>query len=197
MNFGKKILLFATAVLTSTLPGLAQYSGDMQNNGQYPNYAATSSQPTNNPRVQKWFHDYDVIRRQAQMTPNERQQADALLSQGLSIIVPGEQKIAARALLTKLVTQYQWACQQLKRLPMCQETANLHRGYYQYFDQARALFTDYLKVQDNLFVKDPNTGNALAGTLVPRKQDLEAIDQANKQLDAQLRQQFGIPAYRY
>lgn len=156
-----------------------------------------ANQQQNLANIQQWFVSYDQVRRAAQMNPQERQKADGLLSKGLSIIVPGEEKVATQALLTKLVNKYQMATDQMKRLPLYPETEKLHRGYYQYFNEARKLFSDYLKVQTNLFVVDEQTGKPLAGGLMLRKQNLEMLDQNNKALDEQLRNQFGIAPYQY
>ncbi|MBX9696066.1 MAG: hypothetical protein K2Z81_27005, partial [Cyanobacteria bacterium] len=152
--------------------------------------------PTDGKLIQDWFSQYDQVRRAAQMSPKERSRADALLSKGLSIVIPGDEKIATRKLLTSLVTRYEQAIDGMKRLMMYPETEALQRGYYQYFFEARALFSDYLKVQDNLFAKD-QMGTPIAASLMPRKQRLEALDTANKSLDARMRGAFGVPGYQY
>lgn len=144
--------------------------------------------------VGQWFTAYDNIRHQAQMTPAERQQADALMSRGLSMFMPGEEKLAAKALLQQMVGRYQRACQQLKALPILSQTQLLHRSYYNYFSTAGQLFADYVRVQDNLFVADAS-GQPLASSLLQRKQNLETVEHQCKQLDAQMRQQFGVPPY--
>jgi hypothetical protein len=147
--------------------------------------------------VQQWFDQYDAVRRQAQMTPEERRKADAMMSQGMNFMLGGPEKAASQQLLSKLVNRYQLACQQLIRLPRIPATEELHRGYYQYFFDAGHLFADYIKVQENLFAVDDSTGKPVAGQLMSRKQMLEALDERNKSLDSQLRQQYGISPYRY
>src|SRR5205807_6758061 len=137
------------------------------------------------------------IRHQAQMNPSERQRADALMSRGLSILIPGDEKASTKALLTSMVTRYQHACQQLKQLPQLNQTTNLHHGYYNYFAAAGALFSDYVRVQENLFVTDATTGQPVASGLLQRKQMLEALEHQCKALDAQVRQQCGVAAYPY
>jgi hypothetical protein len=193
-------ILHTTPFLTSILLLLASSAIAQSGYNYYQNGAGGVVQAANNGQagvsVQQWFQSYDAVRRQAQMTPQERAKADAMLSKGLSIIVPGPEKASTQQLLTKLVGQYRTACQQLERLPLLPPTEQLHRGYYQYFSEAQGLFSDYLKVQDDLFAVDQN-GKPLAGKLVERKASLEALDERNKDMDAQLRQQFSIPAYRY
>ncbi|MBI2810246.1 MAG: hypothetical protein HYX67_05395 [Candidatus Melainabacteria bacterium] len=53
-----------------------------------------------------------------------------------------------------------------------------------------------MKVQNDILARD-NNGAMIAGGLMNRKQALAALDENNKQLDAQLRQQYNIPPYRY
>lgn len=146
--------------------------------------------------INQWFQNYDEIRRKAQMSPAERSKADGLMSKAIAMFIPGDDKVQAQKLLTGLVARYNQAVEDFKLLPLYPETERLHRGYYQYFVNARQLFGDYLAVQQNPLATD-SAGNTIAATLLPRKQNLEALDVANKQLDGQVRAQFGIPAYRY
>ena len=176
-------------LLHGSAPAVAQY----QNNGggMQGTHAATNPQA-----IAAWFASYDAIRRQAQMTPADRAKADAMMSQGLSMIIPGEEKAAAQSFLSNLVQKNSMAANKLKQLALYPETENLHRGYYKYFTDASQIFQDYITVQNNLFAVDAQ-GKALAGGLMNRKQALEALDMSNKNLDSQLRQQFGIPPYHY
>lgn len=157
---------------------------------------AQTMQQTNPNELRRWFGRYDQVRREAQMTPVERKKADGLLSKGLSIFVPGDEKTTTQALLSKLVAKYNAACEQMKQLELYPETKQLHLGYYRYFSDARGLFGDYLKVQENPLAKD-QTGAVIAGGLMQRKQNLEFLDQNNKMLDQQLRNQIGVPPYQY
>lgn len=145
--------------------------------------------------VNQWFHAYDQIRHQAQMSPSERQRADALMSRGLSVLIPGDEKAATKALLYNMVVRYQKACQDLRALPQLAQTSTLHHAYYNYFATAGQLFSDYVRVQNNLFITDAATGQPLASSLLQRKQMLESFEHQCKQLDAQVRQQYGIAAY--
>jgi hypothetical protein len=153
--------------------------------------------PTNHQTLAKWFLAYDNIRRQAQMNPQEKQRADTLLSQGLSIVIPGQEKADSQALLSSLVNRYQVAAEAIKQLQYYPETGDLHKGYYQYFSDASQLFSDYLKVQDNLFAVDDQTGKPLASQLMDRKEKLEQLERRNKYLDTQLRNQLGMAPYQY
>ena len=130
------------------------------------------------------------------MTPQERAKADDLLSHGLQLFVPGEEKIVAHNLLTGLVSKYDTACNQLKALPFYPETSALHRQYFEYFKEAKDLFSDYLRVQNNLMVKDQQGKSVMAG-LIERKANLENTEQQAKAMDNDTRNRFGIPPYRY
>ena len=153
--------------------------------------------PTNHQTLAQWFLAYDNIRRQAQMNPEEKQRADMLLSQGLSIVIPGHEKADSQQLLSALANRYQVAAEAMKQLQYYPETGDLHKGYYQYFSDAGQLFSDYLKVQDNLFAVDDQTGKPLASQLMDRKEKLEQLEHRDKYLDTQLRNQLGMPPYQY
>lgn len=183
------VSLGAALIMMSALPGL-QF-GNSAAPCQSAEAAATSPQ-----LIQTWFSNYDKIRRQAQMNPADRARADNMMSKGLSIIIPGAEKVQAQAFLQKLVDKNTAAANSLKHLQLYPETEKLHRGYYRYFTDAAGIFRDYINVQNNLFAVDGN-GKAIAGGLPARKASLEQLDAANKQLDAQLREQFGIAPYQY
>ncbi len=147
--------------------------------------------------IKSWFASYDQIRRQAQLSPAERQKADEIMGKGLSIFMPGADKVLAQNLLANLVKRYDVAVQQMASLPVIPATEQLHRAYYQYFVDARRLFSEYLKLQDDLLATDPSTGQPVASGLVERKENLAMLDENNKILDGRLRQQYSIPAYQY
>lgn len=171
--------------------GSPQFSGQMPSAASAnPNFNRSSSQ-----QLRQWFGAYDLVRKQAQMSPSEKDRADNLLSQGLSVFVPGPNKTQAQKLLTGLVDKYQVAIVKMKAMPLYPETEKLHRGYYQYFSDAKTLFSDYLRVQDNLMVKDEH-GKGIMPQLMTRKANLENLEMQIKQLDSDLRGQFGIAPYR-
>jgi hypothetical protein len=152
-----------------------------------------------NPKVADWFSKYSEIRHRAQMSPQEKEKSGQLMTQGLmSSVFQGPNaeadKEASQALLKKMVDRYTKAMTEMDALPAPAETKKLHLGYKQYFTDAKSIFSDYLKVQGNLFATDSN-GNSILGQMTQRKAALETLDAANKDLDAKLRQKFSIPAY--
>jgi hypothetical protein len=177
--------------LVLALSAIGYVSAQAQGGGSAP-----SGQATPVKEIQKWFGAYDQIRRQDQMNPQERAQADKAMAGGLSMFMPGEEKAAAQNFLRTMAQRDANAAQALKQLPLYPETKQLHIGYYQYFSNASALKQDYIKLQDHPLSKDEN-GQPLAAGVAVRKQNLEVLDQNNKALDAQLRQQFGVAPYRY
>jgi hypothetical protein len=179
--------------IVSAGPVAAQYmGGNAGNAGGAPQQAPATPVP----KIQEWFNHYDNIRRQAQMNPQEKAQSDAMMSKGLSIFMPGDDKAAMQGFLRTMIQRYDAAQAQLKGLPLYPETKELHIGYYQYFKSAAGIFNDYIAVQNNPLAADAQ-GNSIAAGLLTRKSNLEMLDQRNKAIDAGLRQQFGIAPYHY
>ena len=158
---------------------------------------SVKNKPTPIALIKDWFNKYDNVRRQAQMNPAERANADAMLAKGLAIVMPGPDKLQSQELFQNLESKNSQAAEELKGLPLYPETDKLHRGYYQYFQDTSSLFADYLQVQNNIMAPDPSTGKPLMGQLLLRKKALEDLDVANKELDAGLRNKFKIAPYRY
>lgn len=179
----------------------AQVPGDTKPMSMPPELQSASIQngsgnATDKKTLVNWFNQYDQIRRKAQLSPKDKARANELLSKGLAIIIPGDDKKETQKLLGGLVTRYSTAEEQIKLLPLYPETEKLHRGYYQYFNNAKLLFSDYMAVQNNVLATD-SFGNPLAQSLMTRKQNLETLDSANKNFDVLLRKKFGIEAYKY
>jgi hypothetical protein len=164
--------------------------------GSTPSATQAQNQATPTAKIKAWFAKYDDIRRQAQMNPTERAKADTLLSKGLAIVMPGPDKVESAQLFQVLESKNSAAAEELKQLPLYAETSDLHKGYFKYFSDAASLFGDYLRVQNNLMTTDPNTGKPLMGQLLARKKALEDTDAANKALDSDLRNKFGIAPYK-
>jgi exonuclease VII large subunit len=152
-------------------------------------------------KVADWFQKYDSIRHEAQMSAQEKERSQTLLTQGLTASIfksaqADQDKAAASALLRRMVDRYRRASLQLAQVGEISETRKLQRGYAQYFRTAGDLFSDYLKVQNNLFATDGN-GNSIVGQMQQRKADLEALDAANKDLDARVRAKYHIAPYAF
>ena len=184
-------------VLVNAQPGRAQRDSQFpEPSGQPGNYAPIGKTGSKGD-AQAWFARYDQIRRAAQMSPKQRQEADYLLAKPIGMFMPGPDKIATKQLLSMLVEKYRAATMAMKGLELIPETEKLHKAYYQYFFSAGKLFNDYLKVQDNLLCPDPETGKPMAGQLLARKQQLEEYNQEIQALDRQARARLGIALYKY
>jgi hypothetical protein len=188
LNTARLILISLSLLLIQSC-----FTGSAQATTPSKHLAAVPSNPN---RVSSWFESYDAIRRQAQLSPSERAEADALLSKGLAIMTPGPDKDAAHVLLQKMVGNYQVATAAMGGLPSLPETEPLRQGYYQYFSTAKNLFGDYLTVQDNFFAQDAN-GKPVIQSLIERKEQLEQLNSYVHDLDAKTRAQYNIPPYRY
>lgn len=152
-------------------------------------------------KVAEWFQQYNEIRHRAQMSPQEKERSGRLLTQGLAASVfksadSEQDKAAAQALLKRMVDRYNKAQSEIDALQSINETKKLQIGYKQYFHDAGSLFSDYLKINGNLFATD-ESGNALLPQLQARKTALEQLDVTNKDLDAKLRDKYNIGPYPY
>lgn len=139
-------------------------------------------------RVIAWFTAYDRIRREAQMTPDERHRAHALMSDVLTGNLSDKQ--AGRVLLAKMAGRYVRASAQLRALPMVPQTADLQKGYEKYFDTGRRVFDKYLNALDS---------SAPQNALLEAQQDkyqMGVLDITNKVLDRKLRKEFAIQPYQ-
>lgn len=188
-----KLALLAMLIL-STFPVSAVIGADR------PAAAARAKAPKVN-KVAEWFQKYDDIRHRAQMSPQEKERSNKLLTQGMIGSVfktaDGERdKQAADALLHRMVDRYVKAQGDIEQLPSVSETKKLQAGYRHYFIDAGGLFTDYLKIQGNLFATDAS-GNSLVAQLTQRKAALECLDVTNKDLDARLRAKYNIAPYAW
>ena len=138
--------------------------------------------------VHGWFAQYDAIRRHARMSLKEKlQSTNHLLNLVFNPMALFNKE--AQPLLKRMIKKYSLAIEQLQRLKSFRETAELQKGYIHYFEDARNLFMDICEAQD----KSPEERRKILPELMNRKRQLEALDQRNKQLDAQLRRQYDIP----
>jgi hypothetical protein len=151
-------------------------------------------------KIADWFQQYDLIRKNAQMSDTERFQSKRLLTEGAAASLFGQQSLedkqAAARLLSKMVDRYQRACTAMNSLSQVNETKKLHKGYADYFASAGGLFADYLKIQGNLLARDAS-GTPIFAQLTQRKAALEQLDLTNKELDAKLRSKYSIAPFPY
>lgn len=166
--------------------------------GGLPTYAknrqlafASLAQPSDNRAVSDWFRQYDRIRKNAQMSPEDKSLSRKLLGKGLNPLASDEDRSAARTLVTKMVSKYAVALNEIHRLRPIPQTRSLQSGYTRFFSEAHDLFTTYLSLQNNLF--GSKKGNCK--TMIEKKHVLDDLDHQNKDLDEQLRKRYNIPAF--
>ena len=162
--------------------------------------AAKTDTQTKAEKIVRWFEQYDLIRKNAQMSDTERFQSKRLLTEGAAASLFGQQSLedkqAAARLLSKMVDRYKKACAAMSSLPQVNETKKLQKGYTDYFTSAGGLFADYLKIQGNLLATDAS-GAPIFAQLTQRKAALEQLDIANKELDTKLRSKYGVAPFPY
>jgi hypothetical protein len=146
--------------------------------------------------VKQWFQAYDQIRRDAQMTPDEKSQSMRLMSNGITPGATDSDKQLAQDIVNKMVARYSRATTAMRQLPVIAQTQDLHYGYSKYFLEAGLLFQEYLKMQSNVLATDGG-GKPLIIKLKDRKSELERLDASNKSLDLELRQKYQVASYRY
>ncbi|HEY9792153.1 MAG TPA: hypothetical protein V6D22_17240 [Candidatus Obscuribacterales bacterium] len=152
--------------------------------------SSARTQPSGHGKIVQWFTRYDAIRRQAQMTPEEKMTSGKLMTEMFTGAGSGD-KAEGKALLSKMVSRYTVATKQLNSLPPTPQTVELQKGYVDYFTTGRAFFSKYLHALDS-----NQSDNAMDNLRVDRLR-MASLDMSNKSLDKKLRAQFGISPYTY
>ncbi len=98
----------------------------------------------------------------------------------------------AEPLLSKMISKYTDAVNEMEKLPILPETQELHEGYLHYFKNARQLFIDICEDQKKISSKSEQ----MLSQLIERKRDLEILDQKNKELDARLRKRYDVAPFK-
>jgi hypothetical protein len=186
----KAVVLAATLVCgVAVAQGVTRLSPGVAPGHTYapPTYSAPGQALIQRRKVISWFTTYDRIRREAQMTPDERHSAHKLMSDVLTD--DPQDRSAGRVLLTRMASRYVRASAQLKALPPMPETAALQRGYQEYFDTGRRVFEKYLQALDS---------KAPQNVLLQAQQDkyrMGVLDITNKVLDHKLRKQYDVAPF--
>lgn len=139
-------------------------------------------------RVSDWFTKYDQIRRNAQMTAEEKAKAHKLMTAALT--GNSAEKAAAKSMLSSMSNRYHRAISSLNNLGALPETTQLQKGYIRYFQTGNQFFQQYQR----LMAMNINPA-AIQGLDGARKQ-LTLLDVSNKLLDRKLRKQYAIAPFR-
>ncbi len=149
-------------------------------------------QPTAVNDVDRWFAQYDDIRRKYESTPDERQYFDQLMNKppgsGLS---EGDQKF-----LEDMAGRYAEAFNQIKELDAMSETQQIHRGYAIFATQQSNLCLDCMRVLSDPKAVD-KAGRPIAGTLADKRRVLYQLEKTNRLMDMRTRQTFNVGRNQY
>jgi len=140
-----------------------------------------------NPAVTEWFAKYDQIRRDAEMATSEKLKYGSAMKKALNAgakVSPGTKEFMKR-----MSSKYEAASAAMSALTPTPETKELHDGYLQYFDEMGKSFSAACASEEN-------ADSADSAAKSETKDRIEALDNANKKIDAKLRQRFGIPKHK-
>lgn len=137
--------------------------------------------------LEKWFSQYDGIRRKYENTPDERQYFESLASRrpgsGLS---EGDYKF-----LNDMSERYAEAFNQMKEVEACSETQHLHRAYAMFLTEQSNIFNDYIRVLSDPDARDKR-GRPLAPQMAERRRTVYAMEKNNHLLDVRTRRAFDV-----
>lgn len=139
-----------------------------------------------NPAVTEWFAKYDQIRSDAEMATGEKLKYGTAMKKALK----SDAKLspAAAEFLKRMAAKYAAASTALGALTPPPETRDLQEGYIKYFRDMEKTFTDG---------SNEETGAAKTDARSANKERIEALNNANKKLDENLRKKFGIPKHKH
>jgi len=143
--------------------------------------------------LEKWFAQYDGIRRKYENTPEERQYFESLASKppgsGLS---EDDYKF-----LTNLSNRYAEAFGQLREVEPCSETQHLHRSYAIFLSEQSNLYNDYIRILSEPNARDQKTGRPLAATMSDRRRNLYTLEKSTHLMDVKTRRAFNVSRNPY
>lgn len=142
--------------------------------------------------LEKWFSQYDEIRRKYENTPDERQYFESLASKPPGSGLTDDE----RKFLQDMAGRYAEAFNQMKEVEACSETQHLHRGYGSFLAQQATLYVDYIRILGEPGARD-KTGRPLAGAMPDKRRYLYNLEKTNKMLDYRTRQVFHISKNPY
>ena len=138
--------------------------------------------------VEKWFSQYDEIRRRFESTPEERQYFESLASRppgsGLS-----DQD---RKWLQDMAERTNEAFNQMKEVEGISETIHLHRAYGSFLSQQTTLYLEFIRILGEPDARDPRTGRPLNAGITDKRRMLYNLEKNNRILDFRTRQTFHI-----
>jgi hypothetical protein len=142
--------------------------------------------------LEKWFSQYDEIRRKYENTPQERQYFESLASrQPGSGLSQDDQKF-----LLDMADRYAEAFNQMREVESCSETMHLHRSYAMFLCEQSNIFNDYIRVLGELDARDKR-GRPLAPQMAERRRTVYGMERNNHLLDVRTRRAFDVSRNPY
>ncbi len=138
--------------------------------------------------VQKWFDQYDDIRRKYESTPEERQYFESLASRPPGSGLNDDE----RKWLEDMAKRYSEAFNQMKEVEGISETIHLHRAYGSFLAQQSNLYMDYLRILGEPNPRDMRTGRPLTDGMTDKRRSLYMLEKNQRVLDFRTRQTFHI-----
>jgi hypothetical protein len=143
--------------------------------------------------LEKWFSQYDEIRKKYENTPDERQYFESLASKPPGSGLTDDE----RKFLQDMSGRYAEAFNQMKEVEACSETQHLHRSYGFFLAQQSNMYGDYIRIIGEPNACDVKTGRPLNGTMTDKRRYLYNLEKTNKVLDMRTRQTFHITKNPY
>jgi len=143
-------------------------------------------------QVQAWFAQYDQIRREAEMSMQEKFQAHSLFSKIAYEKGPLSVNEKSEEFAKKMMDRYAEAAKKVTDLPKLAATAELQKGYEEFFSKTSHLFHYLLPAK-----KKGNEKIATREEVQAKREELPSLDKKIKEMDAKLRTKFSIRAHRH
>lgn len=143
--------------------------------------------------LEKWFSQYDEIRRKYENTPDERQYFESLASKPPGSGLSDDE----RKFLQDLAGRYNEAFNQMKEVEGCSETQHLHRAYGMFLAQQSQVYADYIRILGEPKAVDMRTGRPLTAGMTDKRRYLYQLEKNNKLMDFRTRQTFNISKNPY
>ncbi len=142
--------------------------------------------------LEKWFSQYDEIRKKYENTPDERQYFESLASKPPGSGLSDDD----RKFLQDMAGRYAEAFNQMKEVEGCSETEHLHRSYGSFLVQQSNLYMDFIRILGEPNARD-RMGRPLTQNMSDKRRLLYNLEKTNKVLDFRTRQTFNITKNPY
>ena len=138
--------------------------------------------------LEKWFSQYDDIRRKYENTPDERQYFEQLANRAPGSGLSDDD----RKFLHDMAQRYSEAFNQLREVEACSETQHLHRGYGSFLAQQSNVYSEYIRILGEPSAVDPRTGRPLVSGMTDKRRYLYNLEKTNHMLDMRTRETYKI-----